>query len=109
MTTGLYNNLEPKIPEVKIERKRTPITTIKAWCIVRALDDYNACNARDAVCIIEKYGVDKFDFDYPYGSFEEFKKHTLAGEFDVEIKLATKEDHKKLLQDVKEGKVRVTY
>lgn len=52
-------------------------------------------STRDAVRIIEEQGVDKFDFDYPYGSFEEFKKHTLAGEFDIDADYMALTDEKR--------------
>ena len=108
---GLYNNLEPKIPEVKIERKRIPMPIVKAGCIVRALDDYGAENERDAVRIIEKYGVNKFDFDYPYGSFEAFKKHVLAGEFDIDIEAVMMTDEKRAEWDraLKAGEMKVIH
>ena len=106
---GLYKTQDFKLPEVKINLDRTPTPRTKLNYIIYLLSDYNACNARDAVRIIEEHGVDKFDFDYPYGSFEEFKRHTLAGEFDVKLKIATKEDHERLQQAVKEGKAWVTY
>ena len=71
----------------------------------------DAGDARDAVHIIEEQGVDKFDFDYPYGSFEEFKKHTLAGEFDVDIEsmLMTDEEIAEQEKAIREGRLRVTY
>lgn len=71
----------------------------------------NAGDARDAVRIIEKHGVDKFDFDYPYGSFEAFKKHVLAGEFDADIEsmLMTDEEIAEQEKAIREGRLRVTY
>lgn len=77
--------------------------------IVWLLRFYDAGNARDAVRIIEKYGVDKFDFDYPYGSFDEYKKHVLAGEFDTKLHIMTRKEEKELKQLVKEGKLWLTY
>ena len=70
---------DKKVPENKRKSNRI------AWL----LKSYGAGDARDAVRIIEKYGVDKFDFDYPYGSFEEYKKHVLAGEFDTKLHIIT--------------------
>ena len=99
------------VPRYNIPRHKPSEIKVKSNYIVRMLFKvgYDIGNARDAVKFIEENGVDKFDFDYPYGSFEEYKKHVLAGEFDIEIKLATKEDHEKLQQAVKEGKSWVTY
>ena len=53
----------------------------------------------------------RIQFDYPYGSFEEYKKHVLAGEFDLDIKsvLTSPEEQKELDKAVKEGKLWVTY
>lgn len=99
------------VPRYNISKCKPSEIEVKSIYIIRMLfkAGYDVGNARDAVKLIEEKGVDKFDFDYPYGSFEEYKKHVLAGEFDVEIKLATKEDHEKLQQAVKEGKLWVTY
>lgn len=99
------------VPRYNIPKYKPSEIEVKSIYILRMLHaaGYNIEGDRDAVKLIEEKGVDKFDFDYPYGSFEEYKKHVLAGEFDVEIKFATKEDHEKLQQAVKEGKLRVTY
>ena len=90
-----------KIPENK--RKSNHI----AW----SLRSYDVCNARDVIRIIEEQGVDKFNFDYPYGSFEEYKKHVLAGEFDVDVEahMMTSERREELKQLVREGKLWITY
>ena len=108
---GLYKTQDFKLPEVKINLDRTPTPQTKLNYILHLLYKYGADDARDAVRIIEKYGVDKFDFDYPYGSFEEFKKHTLAGEFDVDIEamLLTDEERAEQEKAIREGKLRVTY
>ena len=94
------------IPDIEI-----PEVKIKSNYIIRMLFDYDVEDARDAIRIIEEQGVDKFQFDYPYGSFEEYKKHVLAGEFDLDIKsvLTSPEEQKELDKAVKEGKVWVTY
>ena len=99
------------VPRYNIPKYKPSEIEVKSIYILRMLHaaGYDIEGDRDAVKLIEEKGVDKFDFDYPYGSFEEYKKHVLAGEFDVEIKFATKEDHEKLQQAVKEGKLRVTY
>ena len=72
---------------------------------------YDVDGVRDAVHIIEKHGVDKFYFDYPYGSFEEFKKHVLAGEFDIDIEamMMTDEEIAEQEKAIREGRLRVTY
>ena len=43
---------------------------------------YDVEDAKTAIWVIEKFHIDKSQFDFPYGSFEEAKKHVLAGEFD---------------------------
>lgn len=50
---------------------------------------YDLEDERDAVKIIENNNLDKSQFDFPYGSFEEFKKHTLDGEFDLDMSNCT--------------------
>ena len=98
-----------------VSESESPITKasdidIKSDYIVRQLIDYDVCDARDAVAYIEKHGIDKFDFDYPYGSFEEYKKHVLAGEFDVHIEdcLMTPEHRAEINKLVKEKKLWIT-
>ena len=104
-----------KIPPIPIPNCIPPKEEIQAGVIVRSLLrlGYDIEDERDAVKIIEYEGIEKFNFDYPYGSFEAFKKHVLAGEFDFDIekdiKLGTKEDHEKLEKAVEEGKLWVTY
>lgn len=94
------------IPDIEI-----PEVKIKSNYIIRMLFDYDVEDARDAIRIIEEQGVDNFQFDYPYGSFEEYKKHVLAGEFDLDINsvLTSPEEQKELDKAVKEGKLWVTY
>ena len=101
----------PLSSDIKVCPVRVSEDRKKLNYIIYLLSDYNACNARDAVRIIEEHGVDKFDFDYPYGSFEEFKKHTLAGEFDVDIEAMLLTDKERAEQEkaIREGKLRVTY
>lgn len=66
---------------------------------------YHVENERAAVTLIESVGIKNFDFDYPYGSFETFKEHVLAGEFDVKNKIVKPNNHERLNQLVKEGKL----
>ena len=67
--------------------------------------NYDVVSERDVIKVIEEHGIDKFDFDYPYGSFEAYKKHVLVGEFDVESHMATKEEHEQFVKWEKEGKI----
>lgn len=100
-----------RIPRVDVPISKIPENKKKSNYIIRMLFDYDVEDARDAIRIIEEQGVDKFQFDYPYGSFEEYKKHVLAGEFDLDIKsvLTSPEEQKGLDKAVKEGKLWVTY
>ena len=100
-----------RIPRIDVPISKIPENKKKSNYIIRMLFDYDVEDARDAIRIIEEQGVDKFQFDYPYGSFEEYKKHVLAGEFDLDIKsvLTSPEEQKELDKAVKEGKLWVTY
>lgn len=77
----------------------------KAALIVNALCEmgYDVGNEREAVQIIEKDNLDKFQFDYPYGSYDLFKKHVLNGEFDVSIHIGSKKEHDEFMKPVIEG------
>lgn len=72
---------------------------------------YNIDNARDAIQIIEEFELDKLQFNFPYGSFEEAKKHTLAGEFDFDEKamMITDAEREQLRKDVEESRTWITY
>lgn len=104
-----------KIPSIPIPNCIPPKEEIQAGVIIRSLLrlGYDIEDERDAVKIIEYEGIKKFNFDYPYGSFETFKQHVLTGEFDFDIekdiKFGTKEDHERLEKAVEKGKLWVTY
>ena len=55
--------------------------------------------------------MDKSQFDYPYASYDEFKKHVLLGEFDIDVDsmMMTKERRAQLDKDVREGKLEIIY
>ena len=101
------------VPRYNTSRHKPSETKVKSNYIIRMLFKvgYDVGNARDAVKLIEKNGVDKFDFDYPYGSFEEYKKYVLAGEFyvDIESMMMTDEERATWNRDVKSGKIRVIH
>lgn len=99
----------PLASDIKVCPIRVSEDRKKLNYIIYLLFDYEVRNARDAVCIIEEHGVDKFDFDYPYGSFEEFKKHTLAGEFDVESAEITDEERVEWDRALKAGEMKVIH
>ena len=101
------------VPRYNISRHKPSETKVKSNYIIRMLfkAGYDVGNPRDAVKLIEEKGVDEFDFDYPYGSFEEYKKHVLAGEFDVDIEsiIMTDEERAAWERDVKSGKIRLIH
>lgn len=72
---------------------------------------YKVNNAKRAIRIIEKFHIDKSQFDFPYGSFEEAKKHVLAGEFKYRKKSfsSSKKEIEALHKAVAEGKLWITY
>lgn len=72
---------------------------------------YNIDDARSVINVIEDFKLDKTKFEYPYNSYENFKQHVYAGEFDVDIdSLLMSEEHcKELDKAVKEGRLWVTY
>lgn len=72
---------------------------------------YDIDDARSVIDVIEDFNLDKTKFEYPYNSYEIFKQHVYAGEFDVNIDslLMSEEHSKKLDEAVKEGRLWVTY
>lgn len=100
-----------KTPLPPLPSYSTSKEEIQASIIMRTMTgmNYDISTHKEIIKIIESEGIDKFDFDYPYGSFNAYKKHVLAGEFNPKIKLGTKEDHERLQQAVKEGKLWITY
>ena len=99
------------MPKFNVDIYHPSDAEVKATHIVCSLYGmkYNVGDERDAVQVIEKEGLDKFDFDYPYGSFEEFKRHVLDGEFDVESHLMINEEREQWDKAEKEGRVWITY
>ena len=101
------------IPKLDIVKCHTSENDIKLDIIMRSLYDMShyVNDARDVVHVIEKYALDKSQFDYPYGSFDEFKKHVLSGEFDVDENdhVMTEQRRKELVKAVADGKLRITY
>ena len=97
----------PKIP-------KTPEEKIKLHKIIGQLCNmgYDICSVHDAIRIIENKHIDKSLFDYPYGSFEEFKKHATAGDLemiDPEKTIMTDKRKKEINQALKEGRLWITY
>lgn len=100
------------VPRVNIPKyKKTERS--KMTDIVTQLYRMGHCvnNARDAIQIIEVLALDKSQFNFPYGSFEEAKKHTLSGEFDFDenAMMMTDAEREQLKKDVEEGRTWMTY
>lgn len=72
---------------------------------------YVVNDGKSVIRIIEIFHIDKSQFDFPYGSFEEAKKHVLAGEFDYSEQSFSSSDEQieALHKAVEEGKLWVTY
>ncbi len=85
-----------------IERKAEKIMSFLIYDM-----NYDVTDEREAVRIIEHMGIEKFNFDYPYGSFEAFKQHVFAGEFDKDFSdiQMTDEDRKMIAKAEREGKM----
>lgn len=72
---------------------------------------YACNNCKEMIAVIDMFHLDESQFDFPYGSYEEFKKHVNAGKFDMNeySVFATKEECQGLDEAVEEGKLYVTY
>lgn len=77
--------------------------------IIRQLNrmGYDVDKAEGAIQAIEIFKIDKSQFEFPYGSFDEAKKHVLSGEFDFDDSnfYMTDEEREQLKKDVKEGRL----
>ncbi len=98
------------VPKFNLPKHKPSETKIKARIIMSHLTydmNYDISDMREAIRIIESIGTEKFNFDYPYGSFEAFKQHVFAGEFDVDPSKMemTDEDREKIAKGEKEGKI----
>ena len=100
------------VPRFDLPKYRSSERDLKRDIVFRKLYDmhYNVLNERHAIHIIENNDIDKTQFDWPYGSFEAFKQHVLAGDFNRKITTEiTKEQHDQLTKDVEEGRSQITY
>lgn len=72
---------------------------------------YEVCEVKDAIRIIETLHLDKSQFDFPYGSFENAKKHALSGEFDynTDTFASSQEEIDALHKNIEEGKLWIRY
>lgn len=99
--------------ENNLARHKVSEEHLKAHHIIYILQDmgYDVGNEREAIHIIETFGLDTSQFDFPYGSYDIFKFHVLVGEYDVDVKsrLMTNERREELQKAVKESRLWVTY
>lgn len=106
---GLLNMPIPRLnmPKYKLTENDRMDIVMRQLCKM----GYKVNNAKRAIRIIEKFHIDKSQFDFPYGSFEEAKKHVLAGEFKYRKKSfsSSKEEIEALHKAVAEGKLWITY
>lgn len=101
------------IPKYDLPEYEPDENELKADAIIRKLSKmgYSVDTERDAVQIIDSFNLDKLQFSFPYDSFEEFKKHVLAGEFDYDTDTfaSSREEIEALHKAVAEGKLWITY
>lgn len=82
------------VPEHKVDENRN-----KMGRIISDLCDigYDICTAKEAIQIIESEKLDKSQFDFPFGSYDEFKKRVLAGELEMKpLNMMTQEEQEQL-------------
>ena len=71
---------------------------------------YKVNSAKRAIRIIEKFHIDKSQFDFPFGSYDKFKKRVLAGELEMKpLNMMTQEEQEQLDKAVREGELWITY
>lgn len=94
----------PKLTEN--ERRLEHIRWTLACCM-----DYDIDGARDIIRVIEENHLNKSQFEYPYNSYDEFKKHVLAGDYDIDVDsmLMTNKERKERNHRIKEGKTCISF
>lgn len=95
------------MPKHKLTEDGKMLNVISKLCLM----GYEVCEAKNAIRIIEMFDLDKSQFDFPYGSFDEAKKHALAGEFDYDTDTfaSSQEEIDALHKSIKEGKLWIRY
>lgn len=101
------------VPRIEIPKHKISENEMKLSRIEDILNDMGyACDgSKSVVKIIETFNLDVKQFDFPYGSFAEFKKQVENDAFDEDCQngFLTKEESEKLHKDIAEGKICVTY
>ena len=96
------------IPRVAIPKHKVSENDRKLYVLENTLYDmgYNCEEPKDMVKVIEMFGLDKSQFDFPFGSYDAFKAHIENGEYDNYgvVKLMTAEELDALDKAIKEGR-----
>lgn len=86
---------------------KTPEYIIKAGVIMRCLDrmGYFCDDEHGIVRIIEENKLDVCQFDFPGGSFEQFKQDVANGKYDIQPKFSTNDSREQRKKDIASGKI----
>lgn len=98
------------VPKVKRMRHKSPDEVIKLHHVMYILRGmgYDVDDARSVICIIDMFNLDKSQFDFPYGSYEEFKKHVSELEVSDNFEMSD-EEYEQFQKRIKEGQIWITY
>lgn len=69
---------------------------------------YSCNNCKDMIMVIDTFHLDKSQFDFPYGSFEEFKKHVSELEVSDNFEMSD-EEYERWQKRIEEGQTWVTH
>lgn len=69
---------------------------------------YACNNCKYMIMVIDMFHLDKSQFDFPYGSYEEFKKHVAELEVSDDFEMSEKE-YEQFQKRMKEGQTLITY
>lgn len=101
------------IPRLKKSEYRSSeeISRLNGIIYILRKQGYDVDDAKSVINVIDTLRLDKSQFNFPYGSFEEAKKHTLSGEFDFDenAMMMTDTEREQLKKDVEEGRTWMTY
>lgn len=98
------------VPKVKRMRHKSPDEVIKLhhmMYILRGMG-YDVDDARSVICVIDMFNLDKSQFDFPYGSYEEFKKHVSDLEVNDDFEMSD-EEYEQFQKRIKEGQTWVIH
>ena len=69
---------------------------------------YACNNCTEMIAVIDMFHLDESQFDFPYGSYEEFKKHVSELEVSDNFEMSD-EEYEQFQKRIKEGQTWVTY